>query len=44
MSDNLTYTYRGGVKLPLAKRTDQFVVHAQPAELLHLGITDAERT
>ena len=41
MSD--TYTYRGGVKLPLDKRPDQFVVRAQPDEMLALGIGDAER-
>jgi subtilisin-like proprotein convertase family protein len=40
MSD--TYTYRGGVKLPLDKRPDQFVVRAEPGELRALGITDAE--
>lgn len=43
MNDNQTYTYRGGVKLPLTKRSDQFVVRAQPVELLPLGINDAER-
>lgn len=37
-----TYTYRGGVKLPLDKSEDQFVVRAEPAELRALGITDAE--
>lgn len=43
MSDNQTYTYRSGVKLPLNKRPDQFVVRAQPVEMLLLGVTDAER-
>ncbi|HEX9670931.1 MAG TPA: S8 family serine peptidase [Thermoanaerobaculia bacterium] len=37
------YTYRGGQKVPLAKRPDQFVVRAQPEELEEMGITDAER-
>ena len=41
MSD--TYTYRGGIKMPLNKRPDQFVVRAQPTELRALGITDAQR-
>ena len=37
-----TYTSRGGVKLPLNKRPDQFVVRAQPAELHALGITEVD--
>lgn len=39
---NLTYTYRGGQKIPLQKRPDQFVVQAQPTALRGGGLPDAE--
>lgn len=42
MSDT-TYTYRGGKKVPLRKRPDQFVTRVQPQALAPLGVVDAER-
>jgi subtilisin-like proprotein convertase family protein/subtilisin family serine protease len=38
-----TYTYRGGQKIMLDKKPDQFVVRALPDELREHGITDAEQ-
>lgn len=41
MSDSESlYTYRGGQKLPLTKKPDQFVVRALPVRLLAEGLTD----
>jgi len=38
-----TYTYRGGKRVELEKRPDQFVVRALPDELRDLGFPDPEK-
>ncbi|TQV87197.1 S8 family serine peptidase [Aliikangiella coralliicola] len=38
-----SYTYREGVKLPLVKKEDEFIVRALPEELSHLGLNNAEQ-
>lgn len=38
-----TFTYRGGKKVALTKRADQFVTRASPEALRQIGIHDAER-
>lgn len=37
------YTYRGGQKIALKKRSDKFVVRALPEKLKDMGMPDAEQ-
>jgi hypothetical protein len=37
------YSYRGGQKINLVKRRDQFIVRSLPNRLKDIGITDAEQ-
>lgn len=43
MNMSNVYTYRGGRKVELEKRADQFVVRALPESLKALGVSDAEQ-